>query len=113
MIIEYIRYRIAPERADELEAAYRRAAAFVDSSPHCLRYEFARCTDEPGAVVVRIEWDSAEGHLSGFRRSREFRDFFQAVRPLVEAIEEMRHYDVKLAGGASVQREALPAPLSP
>jgi quinol monooxygenase YgiN len=45
--------------------------------------------------IVRIEWDSAEGHLAGFRTSPEFRSFFAAVRPYVANIEEMHHYDVK------------------
>lgn len=99
MLVEYIRYRVPTDRADALEDAYRRGGAALDSSPHCLRYELARCTDEPGAVVVRTEWDSAEGHLSGFRRSREFHEFFPAVGPFVDAIQEMRHYEVRLAGG--------------
>src|SRR5262245_20100808 len=34
--------------------------------------------------VVRIEWDSGEGHLAGFRQSPEFRGFFEAVRPFVK-----------------------------
>ncbi len=59
----------------------------------------AGCTEEPGVYIVRIEWDSAEGHLSGFRTSPEFRSFFGAVRPFVGNIEEMHHYEVKAAGG--------------
>jgi quinol monooxygenase YgiN len=98
MIVEYIRYRVPEGRGEELEDAYRRAAASLDASPHCQRYELTRCVDEPSVYVVRIEWDSAEGHMSGFRSSPEFRSFFEAVRPFVDQIEEMRHYEV-LAGG--------------
>ncbi len=47
--------------------------------------------------IVRIEWDSAEGHLGGFRTSPQFRSFFDAVRPFFDDIEEMHHYDVKAA----------------
>jgi hypothetical protein len=47
--------------------------------------------------VVRIEWDSEEGHLSGFRRSSEFRSFFEAVGPFVNDIAEMRHYLVTVS----------------
>ncbi len=43
--------------------------------------------------MLRIEWDSAEGHLQGFRSSPEFREFFANVRPYVGAIAEMRHYE--------------------
>jgi quinol monooxygenase YgiN len=98
MIVEYIRYRIPESEAPAFEDAYRSAAAALEASPHCERYEVARCTEEPGAYTVRIEWDSADGHLQGFRGSPEFASFFAAVRPYVDSIEEMRHYDIKAAG---------------
>jgi heme-degrading monooxygenase HmoA len=95
MIVEYIRYRIPDDEAQSFEAAYRRAGASLEASPHRERYEVARCTEDPGAYTVRIEWDSAEGHPEGFRSRPEFRTFFAAVRSHVDRIEEMRHYDVK------------------
>jgi hemoglobin len=101
MIVEYIRYRIPEGEADAFEDAYRRAAGSLDASAHCKRYEVARCAEDPGAYTVRIEWDSAEGHLQGFRGSPEFRSFFAAVRPYVDQIDEMRHYDVRTAGPAT------------
>ena len=69
MIVEYIRYRILEGEADAFEDAYRSAGTSLDASAHCERYEVARCTEDPGAYTVRIEWDSAEGHLQGFRGS--------------------------------------------
>jgi quinol monooxygenase YgiN len=98
MIVEYIRYRIPESDAAAFEDAYRSAAAALEASPHCERYEVARCTEDQGAYTVRIEWDSTDGHLQGFRGSPEFRSFFAAVRPYVDNIEEMRHYDVTTAG---------------
>ena len=98
MIVEYLRYQLSADEANVFEAAYRSAAASLEESPHCERYEIARCTEDPAAYTVRIEWDSAEGHLRGFRASAQFRGFFAAVRPFVDRIEEMRHYDVTIAG---------------
>jgi quinol monooxygenase YgiN len=100
MIVEYIRYRIDPGRADEFKEAYRRAAEALDASEHCERYEVSRCSEDPTQHVVRIEWDSEQGHLSGFRQSPEFRGFFEAVGPFVNDIEEMRHYQVTLASSS-------------
>jgi quinol monooxygenase YgiN len=97
MVIEYIRYSIDENRAQAFEEAYRRAAGALQASEHCLRYELSRCREDSGQHVVRIEWDSEEGHLTGFRQSPEFGDFFGAVRPFVGDIEEMRHYEVTLA----------------
>jgi quinol monooxygenase YgiN len=90
MIIEYIRYEVSD--AEGFVAAYERARAALDASPHCQGYELARCTEEPAWFILRIEWDSAEGHLSGFRKSAEFGPFLQAVRPFLDQVREMRHY---------------------
>jgi quinol monooxygenase YgiN len=100
MVVEYIRYSIDDARAQEFEDAYRRAADALDSSENCLRYEVSRCSEDSTQHVVRIEWDSEQGHLSGFRQSPEFRSFFDAVGPFVHDIEEMRHYQVTLSSDA-------------
>ena len=97
MVVEYIRYTIDEGRAEEFEQAYRRATGALQSSEHCERYEVSRCTEDPTQHVVRIEWDSQDGHMSGFRQSPEFHTFFEAVGPFVRDIEEMRHYQVTLA----------------
>jgi quinol monooxygenase YgiN len=94
VIVEYIRYRIPEEQRGPFEAAYGEAQRPLQASPHCLAYELSRCVEEPELYVLRIEWDSLEGHMEGFRRSEEFRAFFQHIRPFVGQIEEMRHYEV-------------------
>jgi len=98
MIVEYIRYEIDPNRGQEFEDAYRRAGDVLRGSEHCLDYEVSRCSEEPAQQIVRIEWDSTEGHLAGFRKSPEFPRFYQAIQPFVDDIKEMRHYEVILTG---------------
>ncbi len=92
MIVEYVRYTIDSARAEAFEAAYAQAAAALEASPSCLAYELSRCVEAPDSYVLRIEWDSVEGHMQGFRRSAEFQAFFAAIRPYVGDIAEMRHY---------------------
>lgn len=94
MIVEYVRYALKEGEGEAFEAAYAQAAAALDASPHCLAYELSRCVEAPERYVLRIEWDSAEGHLQGFRRGPEFPAFFAAIRPYVRDIAEMRHYQV-------------------
>ncbi|MFY0540091.1 putative quinol monooxygenase [Nannocystis pusilla] len=91
MIVEYIRYRVPTDPA-AFEAAYDRACASLRDAPQCLAYELTRCEEAPEHYVLRIEWVSTEAHLQGFRRGPEFGPFFQAIRPYVAQIEEMRHY---------------------
>jgi len=94
MIVEYIRYKAADEQRAALEAAYEKAQSALQASSHCLGYELSRCVEESGCYMLRIEWDSLDGHLKGFRSSPEFQSFFAHVRPFVNDVEEMRHYEV-------------------
>jgi heme-degrading monooxygenase HmoA len=71
MVVEYIRYKIDLGRTEEFVDAYRRGGELLDASPHCLRWEAARSVDDPEKQVVRIEWDSAEGHIQSFRQSAD------------------------------------------
>lgn len=99
MVVEYIRYSVPAAREAEFEEAYRRAGRVLDEDQHCLRYEITKGVEEPEHFVVRIEWDSIEGHERGFRSSPGFREFFTAVQPFLSEIEEMKHYAVRQSGG--------------
>ena len=94
MIVEYIRYRIEPLRANDFVAAYETAVKSLKDSPHCLGYELAQCTEARESYTLRILWDSEEGHIKGFRTSAQFKPFFAAVQPFVKNVEEMRHYEL-------------------
>jgi len=95
MIVEYIRYAVADQaRRDELVQAYIRAARALDVAPECLAYELSVCNEDQASAILRIEWESTEAHLQGFRKSAAFRDFFQAIGGFVGEIVEMRHYSV-------------------
>lgn len=111
MITEYVRYRVpAADDGAAFEASYARAAEVLATSEHCHEFELTRCDEDPRDYILRIRWDSAEGHLEGFRGSDAFPRFFAEVRPWVESIEEMRHYsatDVVGAGAAEPEPPTL------
>ena len=102
-VVEYIRYALDRHSGEELLAAYGEAEAQLRASPHTLGWELARCVDEPDRFILRIEWDSAEGHITGFRKGEHFPPFLKAIRPFVGEIEEMRHYETTAVRS---QREA-------
>ncbi|AIF82717.1 hypothetical protein NTE_00637 [Candidatus Nitrososphaera evergladensis SR1] len=93
MIVEYIHYEIPGERQQEFEAAYNDAAKSLMSSVHCQKYELSHCVENPDLYILRIEWDSLDGHMKGFRGSREFGRFFDLVKPFFNDIQEMQHYE--------------------
>lgn len=105
-VVEYLRYAVPATAAAEFEAAYARAGAVLDRAPECVDWELARRTDsgtgagedpDPAGVVryvLRIRWTSAEDHLQGFRQGPHFRGFFAEIRPYLQNLAEMRHYEV-------------------
>ena len=94
MIVEYIRYKIPRERHREFEEAYTNASRSLDASKYCQMYELTHCAEEPELYILRIEWDSLDGHIKGFRSSPEFREFFRHVQPFFNNIQEMRYYEL-------------------
>jgi hemoglobin len=92
MVIEYVRYRIPQERLGGFESAYERAARALQAAPQCVDFELSRCLDDPACYVLRIAWTSVQEHLHGFRGGPVFGEFFAAIEPYVNDIEEMRHY---------------------
>jgi quinol monooxygenase YgiN len=92
MVIEYIRYTVPAARTEEFENAYQAARSALDASEHCRAYDLSRGVEEPGNYILRIVWDSLEGHEQGFRSSPEFGPFFKAVKPFLDQIAEMKHY---------------------
>ncbi|MBD0382205.1 putative quinol monooxygenase [Paenibacillus sedimenti] len=94
MVVEIIRYDIASESVEHFIQAYKEAGTYLKRSTHCLSYEVVQGIEEPGHFIVRIEWDSVEGHMKGFRAGPEFQPFFALVKPFFNAILEMKHYSV-------------------
>lgn len=93
MVVEYIRYIVKDnDRRQQLVVAYAQAAASLEAAPECLAYELTLCEEDPTAAILRIEWQSTEAHLQGFRKSTVFAEFFAAIKPFFSEIAEMRHY---------------------
>jgi heme-degrading monooxygenase HmoA len=93
MILEVIRYQLAQGQEAAFEDAYRQAQQHLADSPHCLGYQLTRCVKHPSWYVLLIRWDSAAGHLQGFRGSPSFQRFLTLVTPFFKQIEEMEHYE--------------------
>lgn len=92
MIVEYIRYELRQHAPEQLVEAYRHAGAHLQQAPECLGYDLARCDEDPGSMILRIRWVSAQAHMGGFRKGPNFPPFFRAIADFVNEIAEMRHY---------------------
>jgi heme-degrading monooxygenase HmoA len=93
MVVEYIRYTVPLEQGAAFEAAYAEAVRALEADPRCLGHEVTRCVEDQSSYIVRLLWDSVEGHIEGFRKGPHFPPFLAAIRPFIPQIDEMRHYD--------------------
>ena len=93
MTTEVIRYKIPASQAEAFERAYQQTEPVLQQSRHCLGYRLLRGVEEPQNSILLLHWDSLEGHDQGFRKEKEFSEFFNLVRPFLNQVQEMKHYD--------------------
>lgn len=92
MIIEVIRYAITAGEEPAFEEAYRRAGVLLENSSHCLGFSLMRATRERFRYLMQIYWDSPDGHLIGFRQSKDFREYQELLAPYTPIADEPGHY---------------------
>jgi quinol monooxygenase YgiN len=92
--VEIIRYKISEADYNNFENAYIAAGKHLKDSKYCLNYQVIKGNEEPDNYIVIIHWTSKEEHLNGFRKSEEFKPFFELVKPFYNNIQEMKHYDL-------------------
>ena len=92
MIVEYLRYEVDEARQKQFVEDYKAASVPLLSSPYALSFDICQCVKDPTQFILRIEWTSADDHMTKFRSSAEFKDFFSFVKPYYNDILEMRHY---------------------
>lgn len=90
--VEIIRYTIPDDKLERFLTDYQEAGRHLENSPFCLGYNILRGDDEPNHFIVTIYWTSKIDHLNGFRKSAQFSEFFNWVKPYFNGIEEMKHY---------------------
>lgn len=108
MTIEYIRYRIAAERAEDFETAYERASHHLAAADECGGFELTRCAEDPESYILRIHWMSTEAHLAGFRAGPHFPPFLAEIRAYLDDIQEMRHYRRTAVVGGELATDETP-----
>ena len=81
MVIEVIRYDVTPGEEPAFEDAFRRAGVLLENSSHCLGFSLLRATRERHRYLMQVFWDSPDGHLIGFRQSKDFREYQELLAP--------------------------------
>ena len=90
--IEYLRFSIVNEMQEEFIRAIKGARVILSAYPACLNNEISHCQENDSLFIWRIEWESTDAHMNGFRKSTEFMPFFKIMEPFVNSVIEMNHY---------------------
>ena len=96
MNVEYIHYLVDPAKLDAFVGALRSALSLLDREPTVLYHELVQDSDEPGRLVVRIEWQTRESQRA-YLRSGDYARFIALVKPFQAAFVSMRFHDPLIA----------------
>lgn len=91
-VTEIIRYELPDDVVTEFLEAYLRALEHLLADRHCLAVEILRGVESPNRVIIRILWDSIDGHEAHFTNGPHFQPFIGHLRPYLQHVVEMEHY---------------------
>jgi len=98
MIVNTRATKLANSGAAPLEKDYEKAGEASKLQP-LLRTRCPLLGRSRLITVLRIEWDSEEGHFEGVGPAPNSNHSVASVRPYVKDTEEMRIYKFALSGG--------------
>lgn len=98
MVIEIATLTVKEGENAAFEAAFGQAQRYIAQSEHCIRYALTHAVEDASRYVLRIEWDSLEGHVDGFRASAEYQEYRALLYPFYAAPVELFHYTTLYGG---------------
>ena len=97
VVVELALLRTHPENADALRAGLATARAVIARAPGYLGSVFYQGVEDPQSFVLRVEWESLEAHVDGFRTSPLLTEWRSHFYPLLAETPTVTHY-VAFAG---------------
>jgi len=92
MVIEIATLTVKEGQNAAFEKAFGQAQRYIALSEHCLRYALTHCVEDAARYILRIEWDSLEGHVEGFRASADYAEYRALLLPYYAAPVDLYHY---------------------
>ncbi|MGY5307667.1 antibiotic biosynthesis monooxygenase family protein [Nocardia gipuzkoensis] len=92
MIIEHALLPVRPERAAEFEAAFAAARPIIASMPGFRSLSLSRGVESPGSYLLRVEWDSLDDHVVGFRGSPDYQCWKDLLHHFYDPFPVVEHF---------------------
>ena len=94
MIIEIALLQARAGASDALRAGLQTAQAVIARAPGYLGSAFHQGIEEPDSFLLRIEWESVDAHMVGFRQSPLLAEWRGHFAHLLDGAPKVTHYQV-------------------
>ena len=95
MIEEVADLRIQPGQQQAFEAAIHRGASTVISQAQgFLGYNVSHSIETPERYILRVQWETVDDHMVGFRESPLFQQWRAIVGPFFTAPPAVEHFSL-------------------
>ena len=101
MIDELVLLSVRSGLEAQFEASFRDARRYLMRAPGYLNHRLCRCIETPNRYHLHVQWTSVAAHEYGFRGSKDYRLWSQALHHYYEPLPVVEHYcGVDLEGSA-------------
>jgi heme-degrading monooxygenase HmoA len=93
MIVELALFRAKPGAGAQLRDALRAARPVIARAPGYRASVFYQGVESPDSFVLRVEWNTLEDHMQGFRQGPLFAEWRSHFFHLLAGPPDMSHYE--------------------
>ena len=93
MITEIAYITIDPINAAKFEAAVAEASAVLRQAKGCRSMALERVIEDPSSYNLRVQWDTVDDHMTGFRESAGFARWRELAGPFFVQTPMVEHTD--------------------
>ncbi|HEV2123339.1 MAG TPA: antibiotic biosynthesis monooxygenase [Chloroflexota bacterium] len=94
MIVELAIIRAKAGQADVMRQGLQAARTVIAQAEGHRGSVFHQGIEDPQRFVLRIEWDSVEAHMSGFRNGPLFPEWRSHFGQYIEGAPDVSHFEV-------------------
>ena len=94
MIVELVILRAKSGAADGMRAGLQAARAVISQAEGYRGSTFHQGIEDPQRFVLRIEWDSVDAHMKGFREGPLFPQWRSHFGQYIDGAPDVSHFEV-------------------
>jgi heme-degrading monooxygenase HmoA len=92
MVVEIALLKAKSGQLDALRAGLSSARAVISQAPGYLGSVFYQGVEEPASFILRVEWQTLEAHVPGFRESPLLAEWRSHFYHLLDGTPKVTHY---------------------